>query len=478
MDHHSSVLVPGLALLANELLDMIIEHLSFDDRAALANTSESLMRQMEVHLLATRAQRDWTFIRSSRLGYAHLMRRALSLGASAQSPFVISRKDARHGPRPNPVLVLRLPVKSNNEEAFQLLVDHGASIESFLKQAEDSEISRVGIDYEINALLWLLARPDRVGFLRRFCEDDKLPPLRPEQMQTCLRYTVHRSLFSGVWPDETVKLLVARGADIRELQSDQAKGRCPVAVAILRGHAHIAEELLRLGADVHGKKPAREESLEYYHIPIFAAARRMAVDGPSIVQCCLAWGANPRHSAELRLLTRKVNDSGNFQKRHVILSTPLPIYIYLASIDWTVELSFSPLEGLRFWLDLGPSFEEGVMIRDPDIEFMYGMHTSLYSILLAKWGPNLLACRPFYEVMKELGPRLTDWEMRDVKNSVCSWPHAFKPPQGIALERWIEIFGVEFPCARSSPTTRYGTEFCYHQSTWASWQRPTARSGN
>ncbi|KAJ6785260.1 hypothetical protein PWT90_07694 [Aphanocladium album] len=417
---HPSVPAPGLTTLPNELLDIILEDLDFDDWAALASTSTSLLRQMEQHLLATQQQRDRTLICAARLGYAVLVRYALYYGASAQAPFVPSRKCSRDGPRLNPVLVLRLAVKGGNEAAFQLLVNDGASVEAFINQAEKSNMSRVGIDYGVDGLLWLLSCPNRVGFLRHFCEGGKLPPLRPEHLQKCLRYTVKRSLINGIWPDETVNLLVASGADVCELQSDKARGKCPVALAILRGHAHIAEELLRLGANIHGKQLACGEKLEYFHIPIFAAAHRMAVEGPFVVRRFLAWGANPHHAAELRLQSRIVNDSGNFQREHASVSTPLPIYMYLASINWVTDTAFSHLEGLRFWFKLGPSFANGTIVPGDGIARMYGMHNSLHAILFQKWGPNYLANTSFYEVVKEIEPNLTDFQLREIGGKAYS----------------------------------------------------------
>ncbi|XWW94266.1 hypothetical protein V2A60_002209 [Cordyceps javanica] len=435
-------------MLANELFDAILDYLSFDDLVALASTSMPLMRRMEPRLLATTHQRDKTLICALRRGYCCLVRRALSLGADACAPLVLNREGSFYGQRLNPVLALRLAVKGGDEGAFQALVERGATLEGYIAHAERHNASQANIDAEIDGLLWLLSRPDRISFLRRFCDVSVLPPLRAEHLQNCLKYTIKRSLLKGVWGKHAVNLLVSQGASVCGLQSSSVRGKCPVATAILRGHPDMAEEMLRHGANIQGKEPRPTDGIEVGHIPIFAAACRMATDGPSIVQRFLAWGANPYHQADLRIYSRRMNDSVNFVRKRIMLHTPLPVHMYLASIRWDADVSICHLEGLRFWKSFGPPFDRDRVVLPSGTKMLVRIYWGLAPLLLQKWGPNMLAHTPFYEVMKELQPDLGRWALQDVQHSIFD-DRAFRYPEGISLERWEKVFKVKFPAEDS-----------------------------
>lgn len=408
--------------------------------------------------MATQEQRDGTLISASRLGYAPLVRHAISLGAHASAPLVPSPKGSYYDDISHPILALRLAVKSGNEEAFQLLVDNGASVDAFLACAEEINASPKGVGYEVKALLQLLSRPAKLSFLRRFCEDTKLPPLRQEHLQQCLAHAVRYSIATMKWAKDTVELLVSHGASMRDLQGAEVGDGCPVAMAILKGCPDMAEEMLRLGASIHGKdRPAGDDYAHACssHIPIFAAASQMAHVGPDVVRRFLAWGANPAHIAPVTVRTRRKTDTVCWSKKLIIHRTPLPVHMYLACIDWHRETQpYPPLYGLRFWLDLAPVIEKGRVVCTDDMPYVTGMHCSLHFMLLNEYGPNRLALDDFYEVMKELEPQLTEMERLDVFENSSGTANQFEPTKGIALERWMSLFHVKFPDHWSMPHER------------------------
>ncbi|KAJ1333135.1 F-box-like domain-containing protein [Microdochium nivale] len=241
-------------------------------------------------------------------------------------------------------------------------------------------------------------------------------------------------------PLSLVQHVLDHGASPNRHQATGEKRDEPVSLAISHGRLDIMQLLLSSGASIHGKRfgQGRDRIL---HIPIFAAATRMASHGSQLVLKCLDEGSMVNHTAQI---INKGTPRLGTNTRHGA-PVPLPIYAYLAAItDWDphpVAPKIGPIDGVRFWLDHGVTVaDNGIPIFDDDIPRM-GHHKlpilSLVCFVLLQRGIRGLRNDNYFYFIKFLASLGSTHEQ--VLKLSKMYHDNYLRESSIVRERWSEV---------------------------------------
>lgn len=425
--------------LPNEIRDTIASNLSFGDCTTLACVSEFLGSSLHPFLFAKPGHCDRTLTVACVRGNLRLVRIAVAHGAGVKAAAVGFDIEGHA----HLVFPLRLALKSRNLAIFRLLLSHGATPAAFVAEANRHGMQDHKTRRETSGLLQSLARQHNMEFLHA-CFDSNV--LTRTDIQDCIGYAIEGALKSGKIPHGLLRYLQSRGAEVCLLRNQWGGDRLLLTRAVERGLPELVMELLDLGADVNGKQEGTLCSRRILRqIPIFAAARRMATDGPQMVQQLLDRGADPHHVV---MVTEHYTPTGPWRrsapwteaKLHYTDSL-LPVHAYLEAVNFAAEMPLSAAEGLEFWIDRGARFHKGIVGEAVDGEAVDEetrllRRSNIVTRLLDKWGPGMLQNDDFHFVIQALKPELTEKLINGLRD--CISRHRF--PSGIALARWEAMF--------------------------------------
>ncbi|KAK3332903.1 hypothetical protein B0T19DRAFT_398629 [Cercophora scortea] len=375
---NGSKMIASLELLPQELFDDVLRDLHDHALAQLLSCNKLLRRRVEPRLYGQEISRDKAIRWACRKGFLPTIFLATSYDDNAAAPKL-------------PVEYLRLAARNGHEDVFKVLVEMGA-------------LNYLDMD-ECRLLVRTLCSPGTknkfVSYMYPHKFGDTIQTLRqgPNVAQPLV------PLIRAGAPPDLIRLVVSRGADLnmkwpyktREVMS-------PLSAAVFANSESLFLLLLQLGAKIDGGNFEEASALLHHglHIPVFAAARTMAIarHGRAMMELCLAQGSRIDHcvpSFDVHL--QRLNEPDRYY-----LVTPM--IVYLQSIkSWKTRLGEpTPAEELVWLLDKGawlwPTWKEKTGLAWSGAQWI-PFHTCI-EWLLGKWGIAALRYPNFVAVIKFL----------------------------------------------------------------------------
>jgi len=390
----------AIELLVQEMFDLVIDDLPFEELARLSTCSKRMCARLAPVLFATEEQRSRTMKWACENGLDSLVRIAISYGADINT---VSLPDPGRTGLPFTTLTLHLAAKHRRIETFSLLLQLGAQV------GETQAKSGTNL-----ALVKQLCQPaHHVALLEPFLRAGLINQLSQELRN----YTLLQALgpHKGKEPEhanlpslKVVRMLLDSGANpnyvLRHAQT-KTQTISPLSAAILSRRWDLFDLLLERGADinnVHTTKPVEPYPRGLpLRVPILAAVAAMATgtDGRVCVdqvdRCLLA-------GADINLAVLYVPFEAG-----MCLVTPLTVYLEKVEI-WKDNGEGGDGQdatwGLQYLLDNGALPNPAQDIPPAYSDVMTLGHTSIrlrgvpvdvlpptWQLLLNKWSARHLA---------------------------------------------------------------------------------------
>ncbi|CAH0037972.1 unnamed protein product [Clonostachys solani] len=386
--------VAPIELIPNEILDAILDHLLASDLVNLWKCSTQLSYRTLDALFRSPEACQRSMLMACKNGDVRLIRAALSHGADVDI-ITVDHSDTKlfedpdhsnmiMGPDVQEFSTLVLTAKRKHEKAFSTLLDLGANPNS-LDRSQRKNLAKA------------VRRQSCEPLLRRLmdAESGSNPLLTsaegPINLVALIRRGASLSLLEALIDKGGDPNGVTRGAEKTTLRS-------PLSQAIEMGSVPVFELLVGKGADVNGRlecfgkfhhKP--DDPFVYRrpeHIPIFAAASRMARTGRcDMMDLCLGHGADINMLAPAFLGNRFTSIDLEYARFFVMT----PLLCYLEEIQrWPVNTGLDPMNGIAYFIERGADAQ---LAEKTDAKGAWmgrsqtnrAAHVSGLEILLSKW---------------------------------------------------------------------------------------------
>ncbi|VUC24508.1 unnamed protein product [Clonostachys rosea] len=403
-----------IELIPTEILDAILDHLLASDLVNLWKCSTQLSYRTLDALFRTPAACQRSMLMACKTGDVPLIRAALSHGAD---PDIITVdhadtklfEDPDHsrmiiGPDIQDFSTLVLTAKRKHEKAFSALLDLGAN-PNLLDKSQGKDLAKA------------VRRRACEPLLRRLmdAESASSPLLTNEKNGVSLVALIRRGASLSL-----LEALIDKGGPLNGVSrgADKTTLRSPLSQAIEMGSVPVFELLVRKGADVHGRlqcfskfhhKP--EDPFLYRrpdHIPIFAAASRMAKTGRcDMVDLCLKHGADINMLAPAFMGNRFMSIDLAYGKLFKFFAMT-PLLCYLEEIQrWPVNTGLNPEHGIAYFIERGAEVD---LSEKTDVQWAWMNkfevrsieHISGLEVLLFKWDLRALKDRQFFNTIRHL----------------------------------------------------------------------------
>ncbi|CAG9991151.1 unnamed protein product [Clonostachys byssicola] len=383
-----------IELIPNEILDAILDHLVASDLVNLWKCSTQLSYRTLDALFRSPPACSRSMLIACKTGDVRLIRAALSHGADVDIITVDHSdtklfEDPNHsnmiiGPEVEELSTLVLTAKRKHNEAFIALLDIGANPGSLNKSQQ-------------KVLAKAVRRSSCEPMLRRLmdAESASSPLLTIVNGEINLVALMRRGASLSL-----LEALIDKGGDPNSVTrgADKTTLRSPLSQAIEMGSVPVFELLIGKGADVQGRlecfgkfhhKP--DDPFIYRrpgHIPIFAAASRMARTGRcDMMDLCLGLGAEINMIVPAFLGNTFMSINLAWGKFFAMT----PLLFYLEEIQrWPVNTGLDPQNGIAYFIERGASVDlaekidvKGAWMEKSEINPV--AHVSAVEILLYKW---------------------------------------------------------------------------------------------
>ncbi|CAI6093574.1 unnamed protein product [Clonostachys chloroleuca] len=400
-----------IELVPNELLDAIMDHLAASDLVNLWKCSTQLSYRTLDALFRSPEACSRSMLMACKTGDVCLIRATLSHGADVDI-ITIDHSDTKlfedpdhsrmiMGPEVQEFSTLVLTAKRKHNEAFIALLDLGANPSSLDKSQRKN-----------------LAKAVRRGscepMLRRLMNAETAadPLLTSAKDGINLVALMRRGASLSL-----LEALIDKGGDPNGVTrgSDKTTLRSPLSQAIEMGSVPALELLMVRGADVQGRLECfgmfhhRLDVPFVYrrpdHIPIFAAAARMARTGRcDMMDLCLGFGADINMIAPAFLGNRFMSVDLAYGKFFAMT----PLLFYLEEIQrWPVNTGLDPVSGIAYFIERDASVElaektdvKGAWMEKSEINPV--AHVSALEILLYKWDLRGLKEEQLFNTVRHL----------------------------------------------------------------------------
>ncbi|KAK3332904.1 hypothetical protein B0T19DRAFT_113290 [Cercophora scortea] len=363
----------NLEVIPQEVIDVICENLDGSDLISLARCNANLKHCIQRVLYGTKSLRDQAITWACEQGATSTIRMAMLHGM----PGV-----------PACARYLEIAAGSRQGEAFKVLLELGASNHLCAMQLWNL-IYYACISGNFTILRYLYDEPldDKNRAIRRRVFGDLVP------------------LIEAGAPMDILQDIIRDGADPNRRSHENLgltrTAICPLSAAIFRGSKPLFLLLIEHGADIHGQRDEGKDSMlrSGLHIPVFAAARAMAVEeqGQTMMQLCLESGADINHvTPDFHYAPWFDHHRSNHSRRSVLpdeayyLTTPLLAYLD-AIKSWSLEAEINPVARLAWLLDHGVLPLPPSARPSPDVveawetDRVTGMHNLTMPVRGRKW---------------------------------------------------------------------------------------------
>lgn len=380
-----------LDMMVNDILDLILDHLSLRDLSSLSKCSKLLNYRMEPTMFRGQSRKElavgWACLNAD----LDLLRRAVSWKASVTVPMYYYMRDHPSLLDPPRYFPLHLATETGDPAIFELLIKLGATLDFAVENGEyqDADEEAEQITRDVENLLENLCQKENVEQLKVFVHSGLVstPPAMNDllHIDNCL-LRVMDAIEASI---DTVRFLLDNGADPKRLQRlHDYDLPCPLTLAIMNNRLDMAELLHERGANANGKEVLENDDATprwHSYTPIFAAAHQMHDYGVVYAQKCIEWGADPCQRQPLQ------------GPRHSMARpTPLHVYLDFATAELNDDNTLELTRGIQFWID------QGVPVRDPDHVpgTPFQADRSVFWFLMAKWGIYYLVHNDYYQALK------------------------------------------------------------------------------
>lgn len=413
----------GLGSLPRELFDNVLGRLGQDGITRLMSCNSSLQKLLEPFLYSNKAVQNKAMDWACREGQLSTIRLAVTYGAS------VDLIQGHHS-----TSTINIAAKKHRGEAIRLLIELGACVVSPEMGTRDRNKGLVEFRRMIRHLCSPHMDPEESESLIQLLYDHAIDERcrKVEQGPDTALPLITLIMSRSGTPFDLIRRLLDEGVDINKPRPYQYRDALtPLSAAILANSMSVFRLLRDRGADIHGV------DVEYLprkglHIPIFAAAKTMAVEdhGRVMMQLCVDNGADINNRLAVMLRENWYWRPGPINHTSYCYITPL--LVFLDSVDSFKSFHRpNPVKQLTWLLVHGarlPSDDHISMFSLPKRHgcIYYGAPTAI-DLLIDKWGLQKFSEPRFTEMITLLADQGISRDHvgrllikhRPVRNSTC-----------------------------------------------------------